>query len=168
MSRPDVIDLSKGWPAASLLPTNTLLRASHAVLTDPSLFVPALSYGDDAGYEPLRVAIAQWLQSFYSAHWTTMNRICISGGASTALACVLQVYTDPIYTQTVFMIAPAYFLACTIFEDNGFTGKFRDVPEDAEGIDIEYLEQCLVVQEITNKTGARQVCYNIIFSRTGS
>jgi DNA-binding transcriptional MocR family regulator len=113
------------------------------------------------------VAIAQWLQSFYSAHWTTMNRICISGGASTALACVLQVYTDPIYTQTVFMIAPAYFLACTIFEDNGFSGKFKDVPEDAEGIDMEYLEQCLVVQEITNKTGARQVCYSITFSRTG-
>jgi DNA-binding transcriptional MocR family regulator len=151
-------------------PASSQQTRSFALLT-PYLQTQACSfplYGDDAGYEPLRVAIAQWLQSFYSAHWTTMNRICISGGASTALACVLQVYTDPIYTQTVFMIAPAYFLACTIFEDNGFAGRFRDVPEDAEGIDIEYLEQCLVVQEITNKTGARQVCYIITSSRTRS
>jgi len=159
MSLPKAIDLSKGWPAASLLPDQALLHASHAVLSTPSLFIPALSYGDDAGYEPLRVAIAQWLQRFYSAHWATVARICISGGASTALACVLQVYTDPSYTQTVFMVAPTYFLACAIFEDNGFAGRFRDVPEDAEGIDVGYLEKCLVAQENTNRTEMRQVCF---------
>ena len=31
--------------------------------------------------------------------------------------------------------------ACRIFEDSGFSGRLRSVPEDDEGIDIVYLEQ---------------------------
>lgn len=39
------------------------------------------------------------------------------------------------------MIAPCYYLACRIFEDAGFGGRLRAVPESAEGIDVEYLER---------------------------
>lgn len=38
------------------------------------------------------------------------------------------------------MVAPSYYLACRIFEDAGFHGRLRAVPEDEEGIDIDYLE----------------------------
>ena len=41
------------------------------------------------------------------------------------------------------MVSPTYFLACRIFEDSGFHGKLRSVPEDAEGIDIGFLEDSL-------------------------
>lgn len=41
------------------------------------------------------------------------------------------------------MIAPTYFLACRMFEDNGFAGRLKAVPEDDEGIDVEYLEALL-------------------------
>ena len=34
------------------------------------------------------------------------------------------------------MVVPTYFLACRIFEDAGFHGRLRGVPEDSEGIDI--------------------------------
>lgn len=37
------------------------------------------------------------------------------------------------------MISPTYFLACRIFEDSGFHGRLRSVPEDEEGINVEYL-----------------------------
>ncbi|TVY25751.1 Uncharacterized protein LHYA1_G005310 [Lachnellula hyalina] len=156
MPSPNILDLSRGWPAPSLLPAAALLRASQTVLTDPNLFVPALQYGDDAGYELLRIAIAEWLQEFFSTPWTTVGRICISGGASMALACILQVFTDPVYTQNVFLVTPTYFLAFKVFEDNGFTGKLKGVPEDAEGIDIEYLEQCLLAQDIASRNGFSQ------------
>lgn len=37
------------------------------------------------------------------------------------------------------MASPTYFLAARIFEDNGFAGRLRSVPEDKEGISVEYL-----------------------------
>lgn len=37
------------------------------------------------------------------------------------------------------MVSPTYYLACRIFEDGGFAGRLRSVPEDEEGVDIEYL-----------------------------
>lgn len=39
------------------------------------------------------------------------------------------------------MVSPTYFLACRIFEDNGFAGKLRAVPEDEDGIDISFLRK---------------------------
>jgi aspartate/methionine/tyrosine aminotransferase len=69
------------------------------------------------------------------------DRVCITGGASQNLACLLQVYTDPAFTRNVWIVAPAYMLSFRIFEDAGFHEKLRAVPEDDEGIDIEYLRQ---------------------------
>jgi hypothetical protein len=39
------------------------------------------------------------------------------------------------------MIAQMYYLACPIFDDGGFAGKLRAVPEDEEGLDIAYLHE---------------------------
>ncbi|KAI0817153.1 pyridoxal phosphate-dependent transferase [Xylaria sp. FL0064] len=69
------------------------------------------------------------------------DRITITGGASQSLACLLQSFTDPAHTLAVWIVAPCYFLACPIFEDAGFAGRLRAVPEDAEGADIEFLER---------------------------
>lgn len=41
------------------------------------------------------------------------------------------------------MVSPTYFLACRIFEDSGFHGRLRSVPEDEEGVDVEYLRKAL-------------------------
>lgn len=142
-----MIDLFKGWPSPDLLPADLLLRVCQRVLTDPKLFVPSLLYGPDPGYQPLREAIAAWLSDYYSFPHASADRICISGGASQNLACILQVYTDPSYTRNIYMVAPTYHLVCRIFEDNGFAGALRAVPEDCEGVDIEYLERCLAANE---------------------
>lgn len=39
------------------------------------------------------------------------------------------------------MVEPTYFLACTIFQDTGFAGRLRGVPENEHGIDIEFLRK---------------------------
>ncbi|KAF2805003.1 PLP-dependent transferase [Mytilinidion resinicola] len=56
------------------------------------------------------------------------------------------------------MVEPSYFLACPIFHDAGFEGKLSGVPEDEEGLDIEFLHSSL--QETENevkKTGGEDV-----------
>lgn len=146
-SRKDPINLLRGWPANTLLPADLLRTAAQKVLSDPKISAPALWYGPDAGYEPLRANIAEWLTSFYTPPASLgpigAERVCITGGASQNLGCMLSVYTDPEYTRNIWIIAPAYFLAFRIFEDAGFgvDRKMRSVPEDESGVDMKYLRR---------------------------
>ncbi|KAK0627803.1 pyridoxal phosphate-dependent transferase [Immersiella caudata] len=137
-----LINLLRGWPSPSMLPSSLLLSASTKVLTNPNLFIPALQYGPDPGYQPLREALALWLRKAYSVP-PSPNRLCITGGASQGLACILASFTDPGYTKVVWAGEPCYYLACPIFEDAGFKGRIRGVREDEGGLDAEELERGL-------------------------
>ena len=81
------------------------------------------------------------------------ERICITGGASQNLACMLQVFTDPLYTR-VWMVAPCYFLACRIFDDSGL--RMRAVGEGEEGVDLQALKEGL--EECERDGEAPKVC----------
>jgi DNA-binding transcriptional MocR family regulator len=136
------IDLLKGWPNPGLLPPNCLKEASETAFSDPRIWTPGLAYGPDDGYLPLRQELAKWLTNFYEPKEAIeTGRICVTGGASQNLACLLQTFTDAIYTRNVWMVAPTYYLACRIFDDAGFAGKIRGVPEDEQGVDVEFLSQ---------------------------
>ncbi|KAF2764497.1 PLP-dependent transferase [Teratosphaeria nubilosa] len=131
------INLMRGWPNATLLPVDLLRQAANYALSDPSIARDGLLYGPDPGYEPARRAIAKWLTSFYQpSNPITASRLNVTGGASQNLGCILQVYTDPEYTCNVWVVSPAYMLAFRIFEDAGFAGRMRSVPEDGEGLDV--------------------------------
>ena len=139
------IDLLKGWPAPSLLPPKLLNAAAGNILSaSQSETSVILEYGAEEGYQPLRDAIARWLTAFYvPKQRIPSRRIAITGGASQNLACILQTFTDPLYTRNVFMVAPTYYLACRIITDSGFDGKLKAVPEDEEGIDLDFLREAL-------------------------
>jgi DNA-binding transcriptional MocR family regulator len=141
-----LINLLRGWPSPDLLPATSLKAAAQKVLSDPAVYVPGLQYGPDEGYQPLREELARWLGDFYKVK-PDPARICITGGASQNMACMLQSFTDPAYTQAVWMVAPCYYLACPIFADSGFEGRLKAVPEDDEGIDLIHLEQGLKSME---------------------
>lgn len=134
------INLLRGWPHPSLLPTPAIAKAAQTVLSTPSISTPGLLYGPDAGYQPLRDEIAGWLSRFYGGE-ADADRVCVTGGASQNLACVLQVFSDPMATR-VWMVAPSYFLACRIFDDAGLVTKA--VGEGEEGVDLEGLERRMV------------------------
>ncbi|KAL2196734.1 pyridoxal phosphate-dependent transferase [Corynascus similis CBS 632.67] len=162
-----LINLLRGWPAPSLLPASDLKSAANYVLSDPAIAVPVLQYGIDPGYQPLREELARWLSELYPKYSApsssspdggdggrgeairtegkgagiTADEITITGGASQSLACVLQSFTDPGFTRAVWVVAPCYFMACPIFEDNGFRGRLRAVPEDDGGVDVGVLEK---------------------------
>jgi len=131
------INLLRGWPNPALLPIPAIRRAAQSALSDSSVSVPGLLYGPDPGFQPLREEISKWLTTFYGGE-ADAARICITGGASQNLACVLQVYSDPLKT-TVWMVAPCYYLACNIFNDAGL--RMRAVVEGENGIDLIALEK---------------------------
>lgn len=103
-SNKPLINLLRGWPNTSLLPTQMLDRAAHRVLNNKSIAYPAMLYGPDEGDSRLRNSLANWLTDFYSPpNPIPPERITITGGASQNLACLLQVFTDPIYTRNVWI-----------------------------------------------------------------
>lgn len=148
-----LINLQGGWPSPRLFPAEQLAAASTATLLNPQIAKDALIYGPDLGYAALRESIAKWLSEFYlpSAGSIPKERIAITGGASQNLASILQVFSDPHVTKRVWMVEPTYFLACTIFQDAGFSKRLRGVPENEHGIDIEFLKKELLKFEDQEK-----------------
>jgi DNA-binding transcriptional MocR family regulator len=145
---PPPINLMRGWPASSLLPTHLIKNAAAFCLSNPEIADAGLSYGPDPGYEPARAEIAKWLSEANARETPTLaENLCITGGASQNLGNVLGVYTDPSYTRKIWIVAPAYFLAFRVFEDAGFAGRLRAVAEDEEGLDLDGLEKGMLESE---------------------
>jgi DNA-binding transcriptional MocR family regulator len=147
------IDLQLGWPSARLFPAEQLVKATTACLSNPNIAKEALIYGPDLGYVPLRESIAKWLSSFYlpPSGEIPPDRIAITGGASQNLASILHVFSDPHITRRIWMVEPTYFLACTIFQDAGFGGRLKGVPENEYGIDINFLREALITSDREEK-----------------
>ncbi|MCJ1251470.1 hypothetical protein MMC30_008703 [Trapelia coarctata] len=140
-----LINLFRGWPHPSLLTPNLIQSCTKRLLSNESNSSIALYYGPEEGDVRLRSEIARWLAGFYGGSYGpadeqgAVDRILISGGASQSLANILTAFTDPVLTRRIWIVAPAYVLACRSFEDAGFRGRLRAVREDAEGIDVENL-----------------------------
>ncbi|KAF6826643.1 aminotransferase [Colletotrichum musicola] len=150
---PKLINLQLGWPSPRLFAASGLLDGATQILASEPETAAALVYGPHAGHPPLRKSVADWLSSVYGVAGDH-ERICITNGASGNLANVLQKFTDPLYTRRIFMVEPTYFLACPIFEDNGFQGKLRGVPEGEEGLDIDFLRRELAAAEAETVSAA--------------
>lgn len=144
MSCTPCINLFKGSPATALLPTQRLSDAAVSALSKPEVAVTGLDYGPDEGHFPLRTHIAEWLTGYYEPFQPIQaDRICVTGGASQNLTNILQVFTDPSQTRYIWMPRATYHLVFRIFEDAGFYRRLRAVPEDEEGMDMQFLEHAL-------------------------
>ncbi|KAI0159698.1 pyridoxal phosphate-dependent transferase [Xylariaceae sp. FL1272] len=148
------INFIRGWPHPSLFPTTLLSAATAAVLSDPSVYTPAIQYGDDPGYEPLRNALATWLHAHYAVE-RDPQRLCISGGASQNITSILSSFTDPVATRAVWCVSPTYHLVFGIFQDAGFGNRIRAFLEDEEGPDVEELERRLVEFDKEDRTNSK-------------
>lgn len=148
MSSTPCINLLKGSPATALLPVQRLSDAAVSALSKPEVTVTGLDYGPDEGHFPLRTHLAEWLTAYYKPSQPIQaDRICVTGGASQNLSNLLQVFTDPSQTRCIWMPQATYHLAFRIFEDAGFHGRLRAVPEDEEGMDVKFLEHALANDE---------------------
>lgn len=150
------INLQLGWPSPSLFPASQLLTGAGGILQSQKKTAAALIYGPDAGYAPLRGRIAEWLNTVYASQPSSADRICVSNGASMNLENILVKFAEPGYTRNIWMVEPSYFLACPIFTDAGYTGRLRGVPEDEEGLDIDFLRAAFQKVEEGNHPEAPQ------------
>ncbi|KAK2593490.1 Valine--pyruvate aminotransferase [Conoideocrella luteorostrata] len=145
------INLMRGWPSPGVLPAALLSSACQRILAGQDEYTAILQYGPSAGYPALRHELSKWLGQHYNVN-PNPDRICVTGGASQGLSCILQSFSDPNYTRAVWIIAPCYYLACGIFEDSGLAGKLRAYPEDDEGIDLMTLENRIRKVEMEEKS----------------
>ena len=145
------INLQLGHPTQRLRPTDAVAAAARIVLSRQS--PDCLDYGDPAGSQANRDTIAGWLSSFYGPDPGPIpaGRVALTAGASATLATILQVYTDPEYTEAAWLVEPTYFLAFRIFEDHCLGPKLRAVPEDEEGINTEAFEELLRDAEVARR-----------------
>ncbi|CAK3876341.1 Aminotransferase [Lecanosticta acicola] len=152
------LNLQLGWPTPRLTAREGLLQGAEEGLAEGSNMAPVLLYGPNKGHPPLCDSLASWLSAVYkpSAGPSEASRICITNGASASLANITMKFADPTYTRRVFMVEPTYFLACPIFEDCGFQGKLRGIPEGLhDGIDLHFLRAKLEEAESENGWSAR-------------
>lgn len=135
------INLQLGWPSPSLFPSSALNASTNTILSDFATASSSLIYGPSLGGPAFRTALSTWLSNHYYRKPDNISpsRVCVTSGGSAALGAILSRFTDPEFTQYIWMVEPTYFLACPIFQDAGFTGRMRGVPEDEEGINLDFL-----------------------------
>ncbi|MBD0693800.1 hypothetical protein BG452_14100 [Streptomyces sp. CBMA123] len=130
VSPPGVIDLGPGYLEPNLLPVDEVLPLYAEALTE---FGPAaLSYGANAGAEPLRALLA-------ARHGCAAEEIMVTAGTSQALALLCTVLGRP--GRTVVVERTCYDLGRRIMTDHGL--RLREVDADGEGMRAQDLDRAL-------------------------
>lgn len=131
-SRPEVVSLAGGLPAADLMPRERIAAAAATALTDPA----SVQYGETAGLPALREVLA--------AHETTrcgreVTGVVVTTGSQQALDLVARALLDP--GDTVVVEDPAYVGALQVFQAAG--AALHPVPLDGDGMQVDVLERRL-------------------------
>jgi GntR family transcriptional regulator/MocR family aminotransferase len=163
VSRPDLISFAEGGGDSNLFPLDDFRRALHNVLRQKGK--EALSYGDSAGYAPLRDTIAQILTNQgIPAH---PDQVLVTTGSQQALGLVVKLLTLP--GDTVLIESPTHMGFIDLCHSLNI--KMVDVPVDEEGMKVDRVEELLyrahpkliyTVPNFQNPTGA---CLNSIRRR---
>ncbi|MFE7575962.1 aminotransferase class I/II-fold pyridoxal phosphate-dependent enzyme [Streptomyces sp. NPDC057521] len=130
VSAPGVIDLGPGYLEPSLLPVDEVLTLYAEALTE---FGPAaLTYGANAGAEPLRALLA-------ARNGCTAEETMVTAGTSQALALLCTVLGRP--GRSVVVERTSYDLGRRIMTDHGL--RLREADGDGEGMRPQALDRAL-------------------------
>ena len=123
----DVISFARGIPAPECLPVAELADCAKAALDRDGDVV--LSYGSTLGYAPLR----EWLAE---RHGVEQGRVLVTNGSLQAFHFVLDLLGDDgrVLVERPTYDRPRKILAAAEID-------FGEVPVDAEGLDVDALEQ---------------------------
>lgn len=126
----DHVALARGVPAPEMLPARELGRLISRALEHDATRI--LSYGDGAGYPPLRALLA-------SKHDVDPARVVITNGSLQALEFVAQRVFADFDQPRAIVEAPTYDRALLVLGRTG--AEIRTANMRAEGVDVQQVAQ---------------------------
>jgi len=137
-------DLNAGVPDRATLPWRELLDATRAALEEDA--AGALTYGGQAGYEPLRAWVAA-RQSAETGLPVASANVTITAGSAQGIDNVAAAFVGD--GDVVITGAPTYPGAIRTFRARG--AQVLDVPQDDDGLVMAALAQVLDTRRMTGK-----------------
>src|SRR5438876_3485024 len=122
-----VISFARGVPAPECLPVEELADCARAAVQRDGYTI--LSYGPTGGYGPLREWIAE-------RHGVEPGRVIVTNGSLEGLNLVLAHFAQ---RGRILVEAPTYDRPVRVATRLG--AELRAVPQDADGLDVDALEQ---------------------------
>ncbi|GAB4559330.1 MAG: PLP-dependent aminotransferase family protein [Haliangiales bacterium] len=138
---PDIIDLSRGHPTPSLLPTS-MIQGAFAQLSDGDV-AAALGYGPEGGPMSLRRHLAAFLSERYRFP-VSPEEVATGSGISLSLALACQLFSRT--GDTVVCEDPSYYYASDMFDSAGL--RMHCVPVDGDGMRVDLLERALTEDKL--------------------
>jgi 2-aminoadipate transaminase len=126
----ETISLARGVPAPECIPVEELAECARAAILNDG--ATALSYGAPGGYAPLRAWIA-------GRHGVAPERVVVTNGSLQGFVFLAELLARD--GARVFVEAPTYDRPLRILE--GLGADVVPVPQTAEGIDLDALEEAL-------------------------
>lgn len=137
-------DLNAGVPDRDTLPWRELLEATRTVLEEDA--AGALTYGGQAGYEPLRAWVAE-RQAAETGLPVTSANVAITAGSAQGIDNVAAAFIAD--GDVVITGAPTYPGAIRTFRARG--AQVIDVPQDEDGLIMPALARVLDTRRMTGR-----------------
>lgn len=135
-SDPSIIPFAAGNPAPDAFPVDAVREIAKKILEESP--IDALQYGVTEGYAPLRKTILDWMAQRENIG-QEFDDILIVSGATQVMDLVTKVLCNE--GDTVVCEEPSFIGSLNCFRSYGC--KLRGVPVEADGMDIDALEEVL-------------------------
>ncbi len=139
-SDPSVIPFAAGNPDAAAFPIDEVREISKRIFDE--MPVLALQYGITEGYAPLRQRIKEYMKQTKNIG-RDFDDIIITSGATQIMDLTTKVFCN--FGDTVICETPSFIGSLNCFRSYGC--KLKGVPVEADGINVEILEEKLKTSE---------------------
>ncbi len=137
---PAIIPLAAGNPAPDAFPVEEVQKISAEILAEEP--ITALQYGVTEGYQPLRDELKSWLARREKIGRNFDDLLVVSGATQ-----IMDLTTKVLCNEgdTVICEEPSFIGSLNCFRSYGC--KLKGVPVEADGMDVDALEEALKTTE---------------------
>ena len=139
-AEPAIIPLAAGNPAPDAFPVEEVQKISAEILAEEP--ITALQYGVTEGYQPLRDELKSWLARREKIGRDFDDLLVVSGATQ-----IMDLTTKVLCNEgdTVICEEPSFIGSLNCFRSYGC--KLKGVPVEADGMDVDALEEALKTTE---------------------